>query len=465
MNITVFSIVPLFPNFDMGGAQKHLRYIANHLGERGHTVTILCTKRHDTKESFNWHPKVTIHPILQFKQPFPSPYDTGAFNLGNIIQDIVENLEGADRFYIHDGEMLFPYIYENIPTVVGLRDNVYPETMMGAYLFRGASLITISDYSKRFIEATVGRFFPELPSRLKRINNGLDWAYFKPTEGDKIWDIVPKNLRENYKIILQPHRPENTKGMWQAIAMAEKLVKQRQDFRVLYPKWIGTDADKGVLDFYAEVDRVLAEKGLSDYFVSHRWIPYELLPQYYSLGDVTLSLGSFVESFGNAVYESLGCGTPSVVARIATHRELLPDNLVDKVDFDDAETASSIVDEILGKKRRTSNETLDYLKAHYSVTEQLAAYAETIEKAEVAKPMSFSPMLMTAETKFQLAPWCYITKGRIYHDFHASYRDEAVLIGLLEGGLSVQKAEAAGVNAETFEAWYRDGYIVPVKNS
>src|SRR5690349_8365535 len=111
--------------------------------------------------------------------------------------------------------------------------------MMGAYLFRGDSLITISDYSKRFIEATVGRFFPELPSRLKRINNGLDWGYFKPTGGSKIWDIVPKNLRENYKIILQPHRPENTKGMWQAIAMAEKLLEQRQDFRVLYPKWLG----------------------------------------------------------------------------------------------------------------------------------------------------------------------------------------------------------------------------------
>jgi glycosyltransferase involved in cell wall biosynthesis len=464
MNITVFSIVPLFPNFDMGGAQKHLRYIANHLGERGHQVTILCTKRHDTRESFHWHPNVTIHPILQFKQPFPGPYDTGAHNLGNIIQDLVEHLQGADRFYIHDGEMLFPYLYEHIPTVVGLRDNVYPETMMGAYLFRGDTLITISDYSKRFIEATVGRFFPELNSRLKRINNGLDWSHFKPTAGDKIWEIVPKNLRENYKIILQPHRPENTKGMWQAIAMAEKLVQQRQDFRVLYPKWLGVDADRGVLEFYAEVDRVLAEKGLQDYFVAHAWIPYPLMPEYYSLGDLTLSLGSFVESFGNAVYESLGCGTPSVVARIATHRELLPDNLVDKVDYDDADTAAAIVAEILSSKRRTSSESLDYLKTHYNFVDQLAAYAETIENAQVARPMQFKPQAITESTAFTLAPWCYITQGRIYHDFHADYRTDAALIALLESGLTVEKAQRAGIDAETFEAWYRDGYIVPANN-
>src|SRR5690606_4944228 len=116
---------------------------------------------------------------------------------------------------------------------------------------------------------------------------------------------------------------------------------------------------------------------------------YQLLPQYYSLGDVTLSLGSFVESFGNAVYESLGCGTPSVVARIATHRELLPDNLVDKVDFDDAASAAEIVHEILSTERPTSPETLDYLKVHYNFKDQLAAYAETIENAKVSKPMQF----------------------------------------------------------------------------
>lgn len=463
MNITVFSIVPLFPDYDMGGAQKHLRYISNFLGERGHQVTIVATKRQDTTESFHWHPNVTVHPILQFKQPFPSPYDTGAHNLANIIQDVVVHLQHADRFYIHDGEMLFPYVYQDIPTVIGLRDNVYPETLMGAYLFRGDTLVVISEYSQRFIEATVGRFFPSLGTRLKRINNGLDWGHFKATAPNKIYDIIPQDIRDNYKIILQPHRPEDSKGMWQTIDMVEKLAQKRQDFRVLFPRWLGVKEDAGVQEFYERVTQVTVEKGISEYFISHDWIPYNLLPEYYSLGDVTLSLGWFVESFGNAVYESLGCGTPSVVARIATHRELLPDDLVDKVDFGDAETAADIVDEILSTERATSRETLDYLKVHYNFTDQLESYAETIEHAKVAEPMAFQPQTITETTGFTIAPWCYVTGNRIYHDFRADYREDAALINLLNSGMTIENAQVQGVGAEQFEAWYRDGYIVPVR--
>jgi hypothetical protein len=54
-----------------------------------------------------------------------------------------------------------------------------------------------------------------------------------------------------------------------------------------------------------------------------------------------------VESFGNTPYESLGCGTPAVVARVSTHRELLPDHLLDKVHFGDVETAASLTAAII----------------------------------------------------------------------------------------------------------------------
>lgn len=464
MKITVFSIVPLFPDYDMGGAQKHLRYIANHLGERGHQVTVLSTKRHDSTASFNWHPNVTIYPILQFKQPFPSPYDTGAHNMATIIQDVVEHLQDADRFYIHDGELLFPYIYQNIPTVVGLRDNVYPETLLGGYLFQGDSLIVISEYSKRFVQATMGRFFPDLETRLKRINNGLDWEHFKPTEPNHIYDIIPKAIRDEYKIILQPHRPEDSKGIWQVIDMVAELAKKRTDFRVLFPRWLGVQEDDGVQEFYQRVTQVTAEKGISEFFMSHDWIPVDLLPEYYSLGDVTLSLGWFVESFGNAVYESLGCGTPSVVARIATHRELLPDNLVDKVDFGDASTAADIVDNILSTGRTTTAETMAYLHQHYNFEDQLAQYANTIENAQVRDPMAFTPQLIDESTQFELAPWCYASGDKIYHDFRADYRNDPQLIQLINIGISASNAKTYGISDSDFEAWYRDGYIVPLRN-
>jgi hypothetical protein len=87
-------------------------------------------------------------------------------------------MQRADRFYIHDGEFVFPYVYRGKPTVVGLRDNVYPETIQGAFHFEGHRLIVISEYARQFFLQTVGRFFPELPERLKVIRNSIDWEQF-----------------------------------------------------------------------------------------------------------------------------------------------------------------------------------------------------------------------------------------------------------------------------------------------
>lgn len=467
MNITAFSITPLFPDYDMGGAQKHLRYIALHLGERGHKVKILCTRRYDTPPVFQWSENVTVHATLAFRQPFPGPYDTGAHNLASIVQDISEHLRGADRFYIHDGEMLFPYLYEDIPTVISLRDNVYPETMMGAYLFRADTLVVISAYSRRFVQATVGRFFPDLDERIRVIGNGIDWTHFKPTAPGRIHDIIPVQPGER-ATILHPHRPEESKGIWNTIDVAEQLIKAHDlhDFRVLVPKWLGMEGDEGIRAFYERVHARLAEKGLSEHFIFHDWIPYQLLPEYYSLGAVTLSLGSFVESFGNSVYESLGCGTPTIAARIATHRELLPDNLLDKVDYGDIAGAARITAEIIRSKRRTSPETLAYLETHYTPARQLNDYAEAIESARVAAPMRFDPQPITPETRFALAPWCYVAQRGIYHDFRADYLTDDVLRELIPAnpdGISAEQAVSAGVSAARFESWYRDGYLVPLR--
>ncbi|MEL6269476.1 MAG: hypothetical protein AAFR22_06670, partial [Chloroflexota bacterium] len=45
MNITAFSMTPLFKDRVMGGAQKQLYVVMMHLAEQGHNVTVLCTRR------------------------------------------------------------------------------------------------------------------------------------------------------------------------------------------------------------------------------------------------------------------------------------------------------------------------------------------------------------------------------------------------------------------------------------
>jgi glycosyltransferase involved in cell wall biosynthesis len=451
----------------MGGAQKHLQAIATHLGDMGHDVVIYTTARSDTNTPFRWHENVQVQPVMRFKQPFPGPYDTPAYNLAFNVQTLGAALLDADRFYMHDGEFLFPFAYRDVPTVVSLRDNVYPETQLGSFLFAGDSLVVISEFSRQYYLGTAGRFFPELGERMVVIHNGLNWERFSPTPPDDILaylDVSPE--RDN--IVLHPHRPELSKGLPQTIEVVDRLVHRHGilNLKVLVPQWIDVGLSSDIRAYYERIQADIGARGLSDNFVFHGWIPQELMPQYYSLGAVTLSLGHFVESFGNAVYESLGCGTPTIAARIATHRELLPDKLLDKVHFDDHDAAAAIAAEIINSGRRTTPETLTYLRTHYGVERQLSAYANVILNARKRPPPTYRVQPLGETTRYRLAPWSYEWEGGFYHDYHASHVQLPALSSLLAQhptGFTLPQARAAGVDADEVHVWYREGYLVPMQ--
>lgn len=467
MQIVMFSVNPLFPSTVMGGAPKHLQNIALYLGEAGHDVTVLCTQVNNADKPFRWHDRVQVLPLLRFKQPFPQPYATPAYNLAGVLQDVGDYLQTADRFYMHDGEFLFPYAYQHVPTVISLRDNVYPETLLGSFLFQGDKLILISEYSRQYYLHTTGRFFPELDARIEVIYNGLDWEKFKPTAPGQILDILPIQPGAQ-PILLHPHRPEDTKGIRQTIAVVDLLVHRYgyTEMIALAPKWLDIQLTADLRAFYAEIQQEIYARGLERNFIFHDWIPQALMPELFSLGSVTLSLGSFVESFGNAVYESLGCGTPTIAARISTHRELLPDHLLDKVDYGDVDTAAAIAASIFSERRRTSPETLAYLHNHYSVDEQLSHYAAIILHAQKSPPLQYRHPRLTPVTRYALAPWCYISRRGIYHDFRADYLKEHTILELLErypDGFTEDEAVKAGLFTDELQAFYREGYLVPIQ--
>ena len=97
----------------------------------------------------------------------------------------------------------------------------------------------------------------------------------------------------------------------------------------------------------AEVDA----RGLTGHVHVHPWVPQRLMPDYYRLGDLTLALGHFMEAFGNTVYESLACGTPAIAARVSTHRTLMPDELLPKVHFGDADDTTQVAAAMLDRGR------------------------------------------------------------------------------------------------------------------
>lgn len=464
MNILMFSMTPLFPSHAMGGAQKQLKRIALHLGELGHSVTILATQRPDSMQPFEWSSRVRVLPIFRFKQPYPEPYATPVYNIAAAIQDLGDYLVTADRFYLHDGGFVFPYVYRDVPTVVSLRSVLFSETLQSAFLFRGDLLVLISEHQCQTLLHTVGRFFPGYQERVRLIHNGFDWDVYKPTRPDKIFSLIPADPDDD--LILYPHRPEAPKGIDSTIELARRLVfvYGLKRARVLVPKWMDIDIAPDVAAFYADLQARIDAQGLRDHFIFHDWIPEHLMPEYYSLGRVTLSLGTYVETFGNVAYESLGCGTPAIVARVGPNRDLLAEAAY-MVDVDDVDASAELAASIIREKRRTPPETQAYLHERFSLQRMVEAYADTILNARTLPDLHYEHAPLDDFTVFKLAPWCYLSRRGFYHDFRAGYIRSNTLEGMVKvypAGFTFNDAAQRGIERETIMTWYRDGFLVPV---
>ncbi len=432
----------------MGGAQKQLKKVALHLAQQGHEVTILCTRRSDAMQPFRWHENLLVKPMFRFKQPFPEPYATPTYNIAAAIQDMGDELAQSDVFYNHDGGLIFPYIYQEIPAVISLRSIIFSETLQSGYLFQGDALILPSEHTANVWQHTAGRFFPGWKDRVHVIHNGLDFAQYQPTKPQRILEIIPVDPAQ-HRIVLYPHRPEAPKGILQTIAVMDLLVNQygMDDLRVLVPKWIDTGHSADVRQFYVDLEADISRRGLAENFIFHDWISDDLMPEFLSLGDVTFALGSYVETFGNVPYESLACGTPVIAANVGPYREMLPPSLL--VNYGDAESAAERAAQILQQRQGVPPEISTWLHENFQQSDMVAAYAEVILNAKKLPPLRYEHHAITPP--YQLAPWCSVTQRGVYHDFRAEYNDDSNLL------------HPEQATEEQLRQWLEEGYLVPVQ--
>ncbi len=462
--IAVFSMTPLFPDFAMGGGQNQLKKVALHLGEQGHRLTILSTRREGSTAPFQWHENVQIKPVLRFKQPYPEPYFTPLYHIANAMRDVGNAIAESDIHYSHDGGMIFPYVYQDKPTVISLRSIIYPETMQCAFLFQGDEWILPSEHTRASYAAAVSQFCPDVRERMHAIHNGFDWDKFCYTPPDAIFDVIPASIAE-HPVLLFPHRPELHKGIYEVIAVAAKLVQDYgwTELRLLVPRWLDAESEPGNRAYYDKLRQTVNESGLSEAVVFHDWVNEDLIAEYYSLADVTMCIGNCVETFGNTPFESLGCGTPPVLSRVATYRDLLSDEHVDRVDYGDIDDTARRVNAILLEKRRTSPATMQDLRTEFSQDKMVSAYASVILNAVKKRPLYYQVPRLTNKTIYRLAPWCYHSpQYGIYHDFLAAYHQDDRLAYLVEA--SREGFSAENVDPSVLHDWVDKGFVVPVIN-
>ncbi len=465
MKIVMFSINPIFPDKVTGGASKHLYHIARHLGGLGHKVEILCAIPQKESSPFIWSENVQVFPDLPFNIPFPQPYNISGPDLAFILHRLSEALKDADRFYIHDGEFLIPDVYQSIPTVASFRDNIYPESVMGTFIGKADDVICVSEFSAAVIESTAGQLFPDLKNRIHQVNNGIDFDQFKPVDPKHLTNKLGIDMEEE-KVLLHPHRPEAGKGLPETIMVVDRLVHQHglSNIKVLIPEWIDSMISAGDSKFYNAMMHLMQDLEVQDHFQFIPWLPIERMPELYSLGEVTLCLGNIVEAFGNVAYESMACGTPSIVARVGVHRTMMPDDLMSKVNFGDIESAVEEILYILKGHNIVSEKALDYLQEKMDINYQVRAYADIILSCQKRDRLRFAQPIRSDDQAYKLAPWCFLDGDRLYHDFRDSYENAAQLAELLSDmdSISRQTSKEVGVSDETWQKWIDHAWIVPI---
>ena len=172
---------------------------------------------------------------------------------------------------------------------------------------------------------------------------------------------------------------------------------------------------------YKSIIEFAKKKGIEDNIVFHPWIPFNLMPQYYSLGKLALCIGRFIESFGgNSSIESILCGTPVILSRVGAQRTTLPENVIDKIDVGDIKSMERKTVKIL-KEGRNLTKAQKFIKKNYNFEKMLRGYEAILVNARPLPKLSVIHQT-TQTSRVKVAPWCYVTKSnKIYNDYLYAY--------------------------------------------
>lgn len=471
MRIVVFSMGPLFPDVIHGGSQKTLQAVLRYLGAEGHDCSVLCTQRDDNAIPFNICPNVQVKPILRFKQTYPEPYYTAVYNLRDAVLDLRREIESADAFYIHDSELLFHFLYDDVPTVVGLQDFVYPDTLAGVFGFRRDRLVLPSNYVKACVETIFSEIRIIDGNSLIVAPNGFDLDHMYPSGPAHLPQWL--GLTGEEVLLLYPHRPDPRKGLMNAIEavaacrtylpswMGSKL-------RLAIPRWLDSnivpESDHIYQRLYADATQRALDLGVPDLLLLHPWLPAAWMPHYYSMGRATLCIGCFIESFGNASVESELCGTPAIVSQVGAQRSVLPDDLVYKVSFGDIDAAAQRLAEAILKPSSRSAEVRDYVHRNYSMPGMVEGYASAILTAKRSPPATeLPPQRISMDDMIAIPPWCSFCDSGYYNDYAYGYSQSRVLLEFLQAATlprPLGQLLKCGVTQEQIVNWIAQGYLV-----
>lgn len=422
MNLLAVSIAPIYQNVVQGGSQRIFMDVMNYFSKDNH-VRVFCTQRHDNSVPFNFNGNFEVYPVLGFRQFFPFPYMTNPKNLAEIIATLHSQISWADCMYVHaDGFFFKKFFKGKLPLLSSLHDFVYPISMASAFVGDADRIIVPSQYVRDCVQHSVGSVYEDFIDRTVLITNGVNPEIFYMDNSRTIELRTKFGITEDELCLLFPHRPEVSKGIDNAIDFLNFLIGSGQKARLLFPKHIDLKNNPDLHREYAFLRESLRVKGLEDHVSFFEWFEQSEMRHIYSLADITLNLGNFVESFGLVPLESLLCGTPVIVTKAGCLRTNIPDSTgVLKIDYGDMDALVSGYTRLVPKGSLDLSEVRERIQKDFPFLQMLKQYSFQFLNAVIEPPLIERNDRKIDHPKYQLAPWCYIAKRGIYDDYLGDY--------------------------------------------
>ncbi len=411
MRIAAISVAPLFHNSVFGGSQKILKDVVGGLDRLGHDVQLWCTRtgKHTCQFEVNGVP---VHPELRLRGTFPATHQVSPIDLANTAKVLSDAVTWAQRVYLHADAIYMRHALDGCEIVRSIHDFTYEEALLSALTLPADLTIVPSDYLKRCIETTIAISGRKTIEPIVTVPNGIQVPDTIPAPR------LPQELRapeDNDLILLFPHRPVLNKGVSEAIQTAvevQKLIPSRK-VRLLMPAYPSDALLDDMADTVRQIQDLSRDFNAQGIVELHSWISPEEISSYYAAGDVTLCLGSFIESFGLTPIESVAHGTPAICARVGAFRNFTDIDGITLVTYGDIEAAAELVVKALNLSKASITAGKRQISAHYSFESMIEGYESAITEPLIGQ----RSIMLERDGDLDLAPWCDLQEQFIFNDY------------------------------------------------
>ena len=414
MKITGISIAPIYPNKIIGGSHKVLMDLFSGLGEKGHELNILSTRTNEINSKFYFN-KVLVDPVLNFRGMFPSTHHFPPYKLLSNLKEIENQTVQSDVVYLHADAL---YLRPNLNTSKVIRsfhDYFYEESILSSLLLSSNKTVVPSNYLKNCIETIVLMSGLRNLEQVNCIPNGV---FNNKAIKDSKFLTNLKNKSKEDLFVLFPHRPTPEKGLINAIEITKKLQKKLLNRRVklLVPFYSNESVfDESNFEINS-IKKIIKEYDAEDIILLHDWLNIDQMSSYLSIGDVVISPGKFIESFGLIPLEAISNLTPVVCYKVGALRDLSEIPGIFQVKFNEIDTFVDSILDAINIDKSILIQGKKYIESNYSTSSMVNKYEELFLSINYKKNNKF-----IFQNKLTLSPWSYIENGSIFNDYTSKF--------------------------------------------